>query len=82
RWTSGMSGRTVTLSFTLSDLTQTSVCTVYPTPGSACTTSSGNLTITSMGTTTDSDLYKTYQATYNTSTNKISAYSELASKVL
>ncbi len=81
RWTSGMSGRIVTLSFIMSDATTTSVCTVYPAPPSVCTTGGGTLTITSMGKTAGSGLYHTVQATYTTATGNISNYTETTATV-
>ncbi|MCX5701193.1 MAG: hypothetical protein NTZ63_06610 [Candidatus Omnitrophica bacterium] len=73
-------GSTITLQFVMSDGSDTTTCTVWPKPGATCPVTT-DLTITSTGKTTGSALYKTYQATYNTSTNKISAYSEIASQV-
>lgn len=81
RWTSGMSGRTVSSSFIMSDTTTTSVCTVYPRPASVCTTGGGTLTINSMGKTTGSGLYHTVQATYTIATGNISDYEEVTTTV-
>ncbi len=73
RWANNMSGRTITLSFIMSDSSPTNTCTIYPAPVSTCTTS-GSLTITSIGKTADPKYYKTVVATYNTSTGKVTAY--------
>ncbi len=82
RWNSSMAGRTITLQFVMLDGSTTSLCTVFPRPASTCVTPGGStLTITSMGTTTGSSLYKTVQATYATTTGNISAYSEISTSV-
>jgi len=71
----------ITMSCRFTDSSSSSPCTIYPAQASTCTQSSGSLTITSMGKTTGSNLYKTIQATYNTSSGNISAYQETSNSV-
>jgi len=68
------SGTPITLLCTMTDASNSSVCTVLPAQGSTCTTTGGSLTITSIGKTADPKFYKTVVATYNTSTGKVTAY--------
>jgi len=72
RWTSGMSGRTVNLSFTMSDGNATTLCQVYP-ASPAC---SGTLSIKSMGQPAGSSVYRTVQATYDTASGTITSCTE------
>ena len=81
RWTNSMAGRTVYLSFIMSDGTTTSACIVYPAQASTCVQSAGSLTIKSMGKTTGSNQYRSVQATYNTTTGNVSDYDELFASV-
>lgn len=81
RFTNSASSRTIFLQFIMSDSTTTSVCTVAPPPASVCTTPGGSLTIKSMGKVSGSNLYRSVQATYNTSTGNVSDYQEITTTV-
>jgi hypothetical protein len=71
----------VTVSFRCTDSSTTTPCTAYPAQATTCVQSGGNLTIRSMGRTTGSTLYKTVQATYNTTTGTVTAYAEQSTGV-
>ncbi len=77
RWTADVSAKTVYWRFIMSDGTTSSVCTVWPAQASPCVSSSGSLTIKSMGKTTGSNQYRSVQATYNTTTGNVSDYDEI-----
>ena len=77
RWNNSMAGRTITLQFIMTDGSMSSVCTVYPTPGSVCTTGGSALTIKSMGKTAGSNQYRSVQATYNIASGQVSDYDEI-----
>ena len=81
RWNSSMAGRTITLQFVMTDGSTSSVCTVYPTPGSVCTTTGSALTIKSMGKTVGSNQYRSVQATYNIASGQVSDYDEINQSV-
>lgn len=82
RWNSSMTGRTITLQFVFTDGSTSNACTVYPAPGSACSGgASTTLTITSMGKTSGSGMYRSVQATYTVATGNISNYSETTAAV-
>lgn len=80
RWSGSMNGRTMTLQCVMTDASTTSICTVYPAPASTCQASS-SLTIQSTGRTAGSGMYRTVQATYNTSTGNVSDYTEITAAV-
>jgi hypothetical protein len=83
RWNSAVNGRTVTLQCVMTDGSSTTICTIFNAgspPTSTCTTS-GALTINSTGRTQGTGLYRTMQATYNTSTGNVSALTELTTAV-
>ena len=67
----------ITISFRMTDNTNTTFCTVYPAQPSACAQASGSLTIKSMGKTTGSNQYRSVQATYNTASGNVSPYNEI-----
>lgn len=69
------------LGFIMTDLSATSICTVYPEQDSTCTTAGASLTIKSMGKTTGSNQYRSVQATYNPATGNVSDYDEIAQTV-
>lgn len=82
RWNSSMAGRTITLQFVFSDGSTSGICTVYPAPVSVCSGgASATLTIQSTGRTAGSGMYRTVQATYNTSSGNISDYKEISTAV-
>jgi hypothetical protein len=82
RFNSSVAGDSgVTVSFRCTDSSTTTPCTAYPAQVSTCVQSGGDLTIRSMGRTTGSTLYKTSQATYNTTTRAVTAYVEQSTSV-
>ena len=81
RWVNIVSGTIVYLGFIMSDGTTTPICTVLPAQASPCGSSSGILTIKSMGKTTGSNQYRSVQAIYNTTTGNVSDYDEIAQTV-
>ncbi len=74
RFTNSASDKTIYVQFTMSDSTTTSICTVYPTPASACGSSS--LTIRSMGRPAGSSVYRTLNTEYNTVSGTITSCTE------
>lgn len=75
RWKNALAGTPLYMGFIMGDGTTTTMCQIYPAPTAICQ-STGVLTIKSMGRTTGSNIYRTVQGTYNTSTGKVTSCSE------
>jgi len=78
-WSGNMQNTTITLQCVMTDGSTTAVCTVYPSPAQPC--GSGGLTIRSMGKTAGSDLYRSVEASYDTNTGKVTAFSQINATV-
>jgi len=81
RFTNSASDKTIFLRFIMTDGSTTSTCTVAPPPASVCTTTGTSLSISCTGVTTGSNTYRTINATYNTTSGRITDLDEVSSVV-
>lgn len=77
RWNQSMNTSTMTLQCVMTDGSTTDVCTVFPRPATTCVTGSGSVSVLSMGKTTGSNAYRTVEAVYNSSTEKVTSLKEV-----